>query len=117
MDIKVERVMQNFDGTALISISDDEILAIGRRYFELASGKESIREAEEKTVEATDVLKAADALEAAYVIKEYCKKRMCPGCPFSYQTVSSDLLYKCCLRDDDKASITPEKWELPPKEV
>ena len=61
--------------------------------------------------------KATDALEAAYIIKEYCKKRMCPGCPFSYQTVSSDLVCKCCLRNDDEASITPEKWQLPPREV
>lgn len=116
MDIEVEKLISACNGT-LVVLSDEMILAIGKRYFELASGKKPIREPEEKTVEASDVLKAADALEAAYIIKEYCKKRMCPGCPFSYQTVSSDFVCKCCLRDDDEASITPEKWQLPPKEV
>lgn len=110
MDIEVERLINARNGT-LVSLSDEMILAIGKRYFELASGKEPAKETptpKEKTI---------DVVEAAYVIKEYCSKRMCPGCPFSYQTTSRDLLCKCVLRNDDEASITPEKWELPPKEV
>lgn len=115
MDIEVNRIINDSNGALIkngrVSISDETILAIGKRYFELASGKEQIKETMKPEVT------AADALEAAYIIKEYCSKRMCPGCPFSYQTTSRDLLCKCCLLNDDEVSITPEKWKLPPREV
>lgn len=39
MDIEVERLINARNGT-LVSLSDEMILAIGKRYFELASGKD-----------------------------------------------------------------------------
>ena len=109
MDIEVHKLVDGYVNSSVVSISDETILAIGKQYFELASGKEPVKET------ATPKEKTVDVIEAAYIIKEYCSKRLCPGCPFSYLTTSDDLLYKCCLHQE--YGYPPAKWSLPPKEV
>lgn len=78
-----------------INLSDSDILAIGKRYFELASGKDEPKEAPKLDTEEDIIKKAKD-------IKAFCNSRKCLGCRFF-------------LRDPEQRCIldgTPEDWEV-----
>lgn len=89
MDIKIDKLISGSNGT-LACVSDETILAVGKRYFELASGQNKPKELDDIVKEARD-------------IKDYCNGHSnCDNCP----------LYSCadhhCI-----VSGTPGGWEVP----
>lgn len=98
----------------IVKLTDEEILSIGRRYFELASGKSEVEDNDDKKEEKIDPVKAA------YALKEYCDSITCCGnCVFCLDTQSAGL-YKCMLYSynyqSNDWSNSPSQWVLPPKE-
>lgn len=98
MDIEVEKIMPNpIHNSALISISDEMILAIGKRYFELASGKD-----EPKETSKLDTV--ADIFNKAKDIKTFCSEhKSCRGCPLFVQ---DGMVWDCVFR------TPPGDWEV-----
>lgn len=97
-----------------VEISDQDLLKLGKRYFELASGKECINDINAYTWEIAEgrVFTFRDdsaAMVAARGLKNYCNsKTNCKDCQFCSNPLDTDKggTYHCML------NMHPYNWEV-----
>ena len=89
----------------VVDIPDDQLLKLGKKYFELAS-KDEIKE---NPYYLTD----EDMMVCARKLKTFCRdKGNCKGCPFVIESTGSIYGCKIGCRSNNGKFYTPDNWEV-----
>ena len=96
----------------VFEISDEMLLKLGKKYFELATKGEK-KDTTENDGENRYYLTDEDMMVCARKLKVFCREQgNCKGCPFVIEPTGSIYGCKIGCRSNNGKFYTPDNWEV-----